>query len=861
MEYKAVDQPLDKVARELSGKYGLKFSYSPKELKKHTLNKRITAQSEAELVSKTFEDFPFKIQLTDGVFLIIPQKPEPQALQGQIVDQASGEPLAFAHIQSDEKGTVSNQNGWFNLPPRTDTMLIAVSYIGYKPFKTKVAPGQTDISLYLQQDATELQEVVLNSPEMEQLSNTPSFFSLNPKHFNSLPSLGETDVFKSIQLLPGVRATDETSSGLSVRGSLPSQNLILMDGFTLYNLDHFFGIFSTLNPNMINNVSIYKGGFGAEYGGRISSVVDVSGKNGMPEKVNGSVGLNMLSANGTLNLPLSSSTSLSLGMRQSFTEIINSDLYEDFLASNRQSFLQSINGEIASLGVSPSLRFYDANAKLQHRIGTNTLLDINFFSSRDKYSGDFIEGDDFSSYNIRDVANWSNVGVSANWKQQITDNWFGTLTVSGSKFSEDERLAVNQTFFADASFNSDSVFANSTLDLFDYQVKSSIEDFTLRSGHELRIDENNLLKAGVEMNKISTDYSADQLLFQNFNQDNNIYGDSLSVSSSIIGAYISHQLTSGDFTSNLGLRGNYFKVSEKVYFEPRFNLNYRLNDHWSLKGAATYHHQFISQNSLSPFQNSDQFYWILADDDIIPVQKSTHFILGASFLRKQWTFDLEYYRKNTTGIVESQFSSLLVENLPQISLGNSDLSGDNISEGIDLFVKYRETMMSSWISYSYGTSTNQFWYVNDNNPYPSNQDLRHEINWTTTFKIGKWELSSIMLYGSGKPFTPPNPIFSETLQNQKTYDDQRINGGRLPAYHRVDLSAKYGFVLGPFNGDFGVTLFNVFNRINIKSRRYSVSYLFDEASSDINATDRAVVTTLDSNLLGFTPNFFINLRF
>lgn len=864
--------PLSEVIDELSTNYQFKFSYSPKELQKYQVTKKGTATTDADLISEIFQDLPFSIQLTDGVYLVIPKKIAsiPLPLTGQIYDRTSGEPLAFAHIQSDRRGTISNQNGRFSLPPREDTLTLMVSYIGYQPIQLKVPPDKNDIQLRLEQDPVLLQEVILNSPELEELSSQTSFFSLNPTRFNALPNLGETDVFKSMQLLPGINATDESSSGLSVRGSLPGQNLILMDGFTLYNLDHFFGIFSTLNPNVINNVSIYKGGFGAEYGGRVSSVIDVAGKKGNAQRFSGGAGVNMLSANGHIQFPIGDKTSILLGVRQSFTEIINSGLYKDFLTSNRKSFIESVNSELVALDLSPSLKFYDLNGKIQHRFSDKSVLDVNVYSSQDNYVGDFIEGDNFASFNIKDEANWSNFGLSLDWKRQVSQKVFSELIVSGSKFTESERLAINQTFFQDASFNQDSIFANTTIDFFDYRVNSSISDFSIKSINEIEIDENNSIKTGAEINIIKTTFNSDQLYFQDFTQSIN-FNDSLSIQSSTTSLFASHQYETEDFTTNIGVRTSYFGKAQKFYLEPRFNVGFHVSDRFSLKGAASFHHQFVSQNSLSPFQNTDQFYWVLSDNDVIPVQRSTHFILGGNYSVNRWSLDLEYYRKNTSGIIENQFITIPPELIAEarvqniafsdIDLSNVNLSGDNISEGIDLFVKYRSDIFSTWLSYSLGFSQNQFWYRNSNTLYPSNQDQRHEVNLTSMVKVGRWEFSAILLFGSGKPFTPPNPEYSIENDSVEIYDLNRINAERLPAYHRFDLAAKYSFPIGKSRCEVGLTLFNLFNRRNIKSRRYTVQYIFGESTGNPNAEDDLRVVALDTPLLGFTPNFFFNIRF
>ncbi len=856
------DKSLTTLVKSLSKEYKLKFSYSPKALSSHKVTKNITARSQAEFISRVFEDLPFELKLRDGIYLVIPKKItlEQKPLIGQVVDKKSGEPLAFAHVQTKDKGVLSSQNGRFSLPPNRDTVTLSVSYIGYEKLEFKIAPNQENIQLSLAQDPQELKEVVLTA-ENQKSTYAPAFFSLNPQQFSSLPMLGETDVFKSMQLLPGIRATDEASSGLVIRGGLPSQNLILMDGFTLYNVDHFFGIFSTLNPNAINNVSVFKGGFGPQYGGRVSSVVDVAGKNGAAEKFSGSFGANMLSINGSLSVPIGQRTSLLFAFRNSFSDFINSNLYEDFVQSSRQNFLESISSELNTLNISPTIDFYDVNAKLQHRFTHNTILDINFFLSEDAYNGNYSEENDFSSYEVKDVSDWTNGGISLNLKSQIKPNWYNNTIISASEFSEKENLNSTQTFNEAVSFNSDSIEANTRIDFFDYKVTSSIGDVTIKSHNEFDIDHQNSISAGLEVNSILTDYNVQQGYLIDFaTTSTDEFRDTLAVSASVFSLYGSYQFKKDDITANLGLRASQYEITNKWYLEPRFDIGMHINKNLTLKGAASFHHQFVSQTSLSILQNSDQFYWVLSDDEIIPIQKSTHFIFGANYSVDNWSFDLEYYNKRTDGIIESQFLTLPPGIIRELELQQLNLAGENQAEGLDLFIKYRNKTFTSWLGYSLGKSSDSFWYRNGNTPYPSLQDQRHEINFTNILKLGKFELSSVFLFGTGRPFTPANPAFSIENDSIDIYDLSRINQSRLPSYSRLDLSGKYTFDIGKLSCEAGMTLFNVLNKVNIRSRKFTIRYLLDEQSELVTA-DEARIVALDTFLLGFTPNFFFKIHF
>ncbi|MEM9340701.1 MAG: TonB-dependent receptor [Bacteroidota bacterium] len=851
---------LHDAVKELSRKHKFKFSYNPNALKSHSINKRIKAASEAELLSELFEGFPFKIQLSDGVYLLIPQKSKfkPTRLAGKINDSVTGKPLAFAHVQVNNKGTISDQRGEFSLPPREDTLTLQISYIGYKPIELEIPPAQDHIVLSLEQEPTVLQEVILNSKEFNELVGKPGFFSMNPDQFDALPTLGETDVFKSIQLLPGIRATDESSSGLAVRGGHPSQNLVLMDGFNLYHLDHLFGIFSTINPNVINNVNVYKGGFGAEYGGRTSSVVDVAGKAGSLDRLAGGFGINTLSVNGYIETPLSSKTSLLLGARKALTDVLETNLYKDFLSSSRDGFLESVSSDVVGLDLFPSIDFYDFNGKIQHQFSERSVLDVNLFLSEDFYSGDFEEGDEFSEYRINDQANWSNIGTSLSWKKMFSDTWKGDFTLSASSYSDDGSLSINEQFFNEVAFNIDTIEANSVVEFFNYDVESSVSDLTFRSNHEVTMGKNNLLSVGTEWNAISTFYQSDQLFFEDFSTENTLVSDTLDVSTDILSFYGDYEINTGKVTSGIGIRTSFYEPSDRWYFEPRFDVRYAVSENFHLKGAASYHHQFVNQTSLSFFENSDEFFWVLSDGDQIPVQESMHLIFGADFSFDGWTFDVEYYQKNTTGILERQFFNLVPSTLELSQNEASDFSGENTSKGLDLFAKYRGKRFTSWLSYSLSKSENQFWFLNENVHYSSALDQRNEINLATIFKLGKWELSGILIYGSGRPFTPP----AEDPESDLLYDLDRINQERLPDYSRIDLSAKYSFSIGKASGELGITLFNMLDRRNIKSRRFVRQFIFDESSTqDSIEEDQVRIVSIDTNLLGFTPNFFFNIRF
>ena len=254
--------------------------------------------------------------------------------------------------------------------------------------------------------------------------------------------MGEVDIFRSLQLLPGVSGTNESSAGLFVRGGTPDQNLVLLDGMTVYKVDHFFGFFSAFNANAVKDVQLFKGGFPAKYGGRTSSVVDLTGKTGSFEKIKGSAGINFLSANAMVEIPFAKKFSLLLAGRRSYTDVIQSGLYKNitgnFLDNNQQI------GNLSFNELEPSFYFYDWNGKLSFRPSDKDMISLSVYNGKDflDQSRTLLRVIDFGSsipvrhvnIDIAEKTDWGNKAGSLKWSRQWNSKWYSNLLVAGSKY-------------------------------------------------------------------------------------------------------------------------------------------------------------------------------------------------------------------------------------------------------------------------------------------------------------------------------------------------------------------------------------------------------------------------------------------
>ena len=317
-------------------------------------------------------------------------------ISGIVKDKESGETLPFANvfIKDTNIGTTTNGDGFFtlfNVPSENST--IQVQYLGYKVETLTLTKEivKDKITILLAPDFNKLDEVVINTDSRQQIikmNENVSQISLSPKRLASIPNLGEKDIFRALQLLPGVSGTNESSAGLYVRGGTPDQNLVLLDGFTVYHVDHFYGFFSAFNSDAIKDIQLFKGGFPAEYGGRISSVMDLTGKRGNINKVSFSGGLSLVSANATLEIPIGEKANLLLAGRRSYTDIIRSglynnifDLYNDNDQSNGTRFPNFNNFQQNQ--TQPSFYFYDLNTKFSYNPSDKDIISISMYNGED----------------------------------------------------------------------------------------------------------------------------------------------------------------------------------------------------------------------------------------------------------------------------------------------------------------------------------------------------------------------------------------------------------------------------------------------------------------------------------------------
>ena len=779
-------------------------------------------------------------------------------ISGIVRSKVSGESLPYANImiKGTSVGTTTNVDGFFtllNIPG--DTLTLQVFYIGFIPKEVKVdfVSLPDNLLIELESGTTELQEVVVQSTNYRFVKTTEgvSQARIATRDISLLPSVGENDIFRSLQLLPGVSGTNESTSGLYIRGGTPDQNLVLLDGMTVYHVDHFFGFFSAFNADAIKDVKMYKGGFPAKYGGRTSGVVDLTGKTGDVNSFRLGAGINLLSSRLILEIPLWGKGSILLSGRRSYTDYLESGLYEkifDMLTQGNESQDITIpdnprfqNAETTTL--EPTFYFYDLNGKISFRPTQKDNIALSVYNgqdylneSRNLYREIKPKNPDFPvravTNNLSDLTDWGNMGGSFKWSRRWHPKFYTNfLSAYSMYFSKNNKRSEQEVRNPDA----DTIMVTR---LQSNLEDNRVEDLTFRLDNEWQLTQNHKIDFGF----IGTQA---KVRFRFVRNDTSTMIDREQESISA-GAYVQDtwKVLPG-FEVIAGGRINYFEKTDSLYPEPRFSFSYELSDRIKLKGAYGHYHQFISRIVNENITEGSRDFWLLADGDWIKIGKERHYIGGISLENETYLLDFEMYYKEMEGLTE--YSLRFKRNR-----GPSQLffHGEGYARGLEILVQKKAGKYKGWISYTLSSVKHTFPDFNDGREFSALHDQMHELKIIQSYSLKKWSFSSTFVYGSGTPYTEPEGRYILTMLDDKELTYIGVgdkNGVRLPPYHRLDVATHYKFKLFGADCDLGFSIFNVYNHKNIWYRQF-----------DFNESPMLVT---EITYLGFTPNLSFYFEF
>ena len=784
-------------------------------------------------------------------------KIEPFNISGKVIDQNTGEslPSAMIRVRNTNISTSTNSDGYFTiLHVPSDTCTLDVNYIGYRQDSYQLNSDniKKEIVIGLFTAVKLLNEVVVLGKKGESVMSTDkrrvSVLQISPAKLDELPNIGERDILRSFQLMPGISGSNESSSGAYVRGGTPDQNLVLFDGFTVYQVDHLYGFFSAFNSNSVKDVTMYKGGFSSKYGGRLSSVTDIVGKEGNNKEYNIGGDISLLSANIYLERPINDKSTLLLAYRRSYEGPLYNKIFNKFNTTTVTTtrgpggmggppgggggggFNQTVS--------TPASAFYDLNAKYTYAPDQKNRFSWSIYQGNDNLDNSkTIELPSFISNggNITntDKTTYGNLGSSLKWSRRWTPKIYSNTLLSFSTYHSD-RDNSNKITVAD-SLGNESEISNGTFE------KNRLNDFSLKSDWEWQATDKAKLLFGT--------YASNQDVSYEYSQNDTSKLIDQHTNAIIGGAYAEVELSPGSkLQIKPGIRTTYYDQTGKIYFEPRLSGTYTVNDNFTLKASTGKFYQFTNRVIREDILSGSRDFWVLANGNSIPVSSANHYIAGFSYEKGQFLIDVEGYYKTLSNL--SEYSQRQTGNRRTgVTLEEHFYTGTGYTKGVEFLFQKTKGKYTGWISYTLSEAKNNFEAYGGE--FAASQDTRHEFKSVNLYHYGRWTFAATWIFATGKPYTAP--LTSYTINdysgNARTFltiSDK--NSMRLPAYHRLDLSVLYDLIKVDSRkvGSIGFSVFNAYNRGNIWYQQYSI-------------VNNQVITS-NVNYLGLTPNITLSLK-
>jgi len=691
------------------------------------------------------------------------------SISGFVKDADTGETLLLANVKIKDTlvGAATNMSGYYTITGLTaGTYTIVVSYVGYQSLERQVVLTENEafrLDVELSAAGFDVGEVVITAEgETEEEARQLGATKMSTATIRKLPTILEPDVFRSLQLLPGVKAASDFSSGLYIRGGSPDQTLILLDRTTVYNPSHFFGVFSTFNPDAIKDIRLFKGAYPASYGGRVGSVVDIYNKDGNRKENAGTLSLGLLASRAMVEGPHKWGSWM-LAVRRSTVEPI--------LAAARK-------GDVS--GIPDKFFFVDTNAKLNFDISQNDKLSLSIYTGKDVVEIPIVPDVDAQ-------LRYGNETFSANWTHLFSNRLYSNFTLTRSHY------------FSHPAFTFASTNSEQDNQVLDYSIKSDIEYVS---------DSRHSLKAG---------FWGGQLRFDFTNTFDNTEVFSLSTRSLYGNGFAEYiYRPSYVWTINAGLRTSYFENGSFFRAEPRLSIERQLSEKLYAQVGMGRYHQFLTLVSNEAFSGLD--VWLTSADKVPPAY-GDQFVTGLKYKTSNG-FKVEwegYYRT-----MKKLFS--LNPFLPDVAgLEYHEMFhfGDGYAWGSEVFVEGRLGPITGFAGYTYGVTKRRFPEINQQAYFSPKYDRTHDLNVTGSYKLTKsWELTFVFNYATGQAYTEPSSQYRLTHSPFQFEDSSvlvsRFNSARLPAYHRLDIGAtKSGSFFRFAQYELQIQVVNAYNRKNI----------------------------------------------
>lgn len=698
-------------------------------------------------------------------------------ISGYVKDKSNGEntPGTTVLIKELNQATLANIYGFYSITVPKGEYTIVFTYLGYEPFTQKInLEKNATLNVNLTPSDNQLSEVEISTdkPDQNISSSQMSAVNLDMGEIKKIPAfMGEVDVLKTIQLLPGVKSAGDGNSGFYVRGGGPDQNLILLDEATVYNASHLMGFFSVFNGDAIKNVNLIKGGMPAQYGGRLSSVLDISMKDGNNQNLHATGGIGVIASRLTVEGPIKKDvSSFIISARRTYIDVLSKPFFES-----------------GSAFAGTTYYFYDINAKFNYKFSDKDRLYFSFYFGRDVFQFNDTEA------KFKTRIPWGNATACLRWNHLFSSKLFSNTSLIFSNY--------------DFSFGAQQ-------DNFEMTIKSGIRDWNLKYDlnyfpnprHNVKVGINYIfhtfIPTSVSAKQGSTTFDLGKII-KLYSHDAAIYaGDDWDITEKLklnYGLRFGYFQQFGPFTlyvkNQVGQPADtvVYKDMKKVVdycgLEPRLSLRYSVTKSLSLKASYTHNYQYIHLATMSSVSLPTDVW--MPCTEVIKPQIADQYAIGVfkNFKENEYETSIEAYYKNMDNQVDYKEGAQPSDNVSD-NPDNAFTYGKGWAYGAEFFVKKRTGKFTGWIGYTLSWTWRQFDAINYGEKYLAKYDRRHDASLVLTYDYTKrWNFGLVWVYGTGNRGTLPNGFF--IYEGSISNDYGKRNSYEFPPYHRLDLNITY----------------------------------------------------------------------
>jgi len=862
-------QSLREVLQKIEQEFGLVFAYPERLLNQVQIAPgRWEAMTPEELLADLCRqnNLEYRISGTGDILLraclqprirksVVPQR----LLRGKVIDEF-GLPLSNVAVYLDtlNLGSMTDAQGLFqfNIPSAYQERQLVFQLLGYEQQKLAIVALEQIDQISLRTTAVELDPLTVTErlPALRHLQQDGSI-RMTPFPGIAPGSILGADIFRTIQLLPGVSAHDDLSAAVKIRGSGGDETLVLLDGIPIYRSTHFFGVFSGINSGWIAQSTLFKNALPAAYGGKTGGMLLMESDAFLYNRVSADIDIDWLTASAILKIPLGKQFALSLGGRTTYQNAANGGLFAAF--PEKTALVRQVSRENFTrpdlIQTQPRVNFFDFNAKLLWQSDRYGQLDINYYQSQDNFENDYENTFRVRIGPMRVAENeelftnreqWSNQGASCNYLYYFADKYKLSSNLYYTNYHTKNIILSSLTGVGSEEDRELWSFANSqSNEVADLGARFRLSSTTSRGGNA----------------EVGLDWVQHRTAFTLQEEERILLGQSNTASELAFFAALP-VLKTEKLQLDLGNRLTGFSGTRQWYWSPRLKLRYDWHSKGYFKAAFTHAYQFVRPFVYDNRLGQSIALLALSDGDSFPVASTDNYMIGSNWQLGDWQFDLELYQKDFSGLIEYArlFQGFDPVEIKPAAWREYDLfTGRGLTRGLDFTLSFDQRNYRGWLSYTLSKTSHQFRAIYQGVPFPAEDDRRHQLSWVHDYSWRAFHFTANYVLASGRPFFNLTQLMGpEDLRGL----NPSLLFDRLPAYHRIDLGLSYQFAWKWTDMALGVSVFNLTNRDNVKYQQfiYSIPYLTrpEEGERSLNQ-----VIGNTTSMLGRTLNIRLSARF